>query len=168
MLCIYCMEREADSREHYLPRCLGGFLNFETLLDRICRVCNNEIGGLLEREFCRRSPEAILRSVNWIKGQPRGGLGKRPTRIYQPEKIGDRHIYMIGPDMDGRNILWQTGDRPGSVKEISQIVILDSNDDAVEHIPIPTEITTRAEFVEILFQGSKCNVCRQGACDCGA
>jgi hypothetical protein len=110
MLCIYCREREADAREHYLPQCLGRFQNFEPLLDRLCDTCNHEIGGALEREFCRRSPEAVLRSVHWIKGQQRGGQKKRPAHIYQPEKIGGRHMYMFGLDMDGRNVLWQTGE----------------------------------------------------------
>lgn len=151
MLCIYCKVREADAREHYLPQCLGRFENFEPLLDRLCNTCNHEIGGELEREFCRRSPEAVLRSIHWIKGQQRGGQNKRRARIYQPEKIGGRHMYMFGLDEDGRNILWQTGEQPGTVKEISQVVILDADDNAVEHIAIPTEITTGRELVEILF-----------------
>jgi len=153
MLCIYCKKCEADAREHYLPQCLGRFQNFEPLLDRLCNPCNHRIGGTLEREFCRRSPEAILRSAHWIKGQNRGGQRKRQAQIYQPEKIGGKHIYFFAPDPDsGRDILWQTGEHPGTVKEISQIVILDDDDHAVEHIPIPTGITTRHELVEVLFK----------------
>ena len=98
MLCIYCKERTADAREHYLPQCLGRFENFEPLLDRLCDGCNHEIGGELEREFCRRSPEAVVRSVNWIKGQRRGSQkNRKPARIYQPEKVGGRHLYMLAP-----------------------------------------------------------------------
>jgi hypothetical protein len=59
---------------------------------------------------------------------------------------------MFGLDMDGRNILWQVGEQPGTVKKISQVVILDAADNAVEHIAIPTEITTGRELVEILFK----------------
>jgi hypothetical protein len=61
-------------------------------------------------------------------------------------------MYMFGLDVDGHNILWQTGEKPGSVKEISQVIILDADDNAVEHIPIPSEITTGRELVEILFK----------------
>ena len=150
MLCIYCKEREADAREHYLPQCLGRFQNFEPLLNRLCQKCNEDISAL-EREFCRRSPEAIVRSVNWIKGQTRGSRKKRkPAHIYQPEKIGGRHLYMYGPDPEtGRNILWQTDTKPGAVKEISQFVLFDDQGEETHHIPIPTEIRTGRELVDL-------------------
>jgi len=151
MLCIYCKEREANAREHYLPQCLGRFQNFEPLLERVCKPCNNEIGGELEREFCRRSPEAIVRSVNWIKGQKRGSQkNRRPARIYQPEKVGGRHLYLFAPDPErGYDVLWQTDERPGTIKEISQLLILDVNGEPERHIPIPTDITTREELIEL-------------------
>jgi hypothetical protein len=150
MLCIYCMEREADAREHYLPQCLGRFQNFEPLLNRLCQKCNEGIGAL-EREFCRRSPEAVVRSVNWIKGQTRGSKRTRkPAHIYQPDKIGGRHLYMYGPDPEtGRDILWQTDTKPGAIKEISQFVLFDDQGEETHHIPIPTEIRTGRELVEL-------------------
>ena len=48
MLCIYCREREADAREHYLPQCLGRFWDFQPLLGTLCQQCNEGIGGTLE------------------------------------------------------------------------------------------------------------------------
>src|ERR1035437_2318316 len=152
VLCIYCHEREANAREHYLPQCLGRFRNFEPLLDRLCQKCNEDIGGSLDLEFCRRSPEAIARSLHWIKGQQHGSKRKRKrTHIYQPERIGGRHIYMYGPDPEtGRQILWQTDTQPGTIKEISQIVFFDADGDDTHHIPIPTEINTGRELVQIL------------------
>ncbi len=150
MLCIYCKEREADAREHYLPQCLGRFQNFEPLLYRLCQKCNEDISAL-EREFCRRSPEAVVRSMNWIKGQTRGSKRTRkPAHIYQPDKIGGRHVYMYGPDPEtGRDILWQTDTKPGAVKEISQCVFFDDQGEETRHIPIPTEIKTGHELVEL-------------------
>jgi hypothetical protein len=151
MLCIYCNEREADAREHYLPQCLGRFINFEPLLDRLCQSCNEEIGSALEREFCRRSPEAVIRSLHWIEGQHRGGKNKRPRQIYQPEKIGGKHLYLFAPDPDsGRTILWQMGPQPGTLKEVSQMVIRDGEDEDIKHIPIPTSITTGRQLVELM------------------
>ncbi len=151
MLCIYCKVHEADGREHYLPPCLGRFRNFEPLLDRLCQSCNEKIGQTLEREFCRKSPEAVLRSIHWIKGQRRAGRKNRQARIYQPEKIGGKHIHFFAPDPEtGQNILWQTDKNPGTVKEISQLVIVDDEGEATQHIPIPIEITTGHEFAELL------------------
>jgi len=150
MLCIYCKEREADAREHYLPQCLGRFQDFEPLLGRVCQQCNEGIGGTLEREFCRRSPEAVLRSVHWIKGQHRGGRKKRRAHIYQPEKLGGPHLYFFAPDPEtGRIILWQTDKKPGTVKEISQLLVLDDDGEIAQYIPIPVEITTGRELVGI-------------------
>src|SRR4051794_188459 len=136
MLCIYCKEREANACEHYLPQCLGRFQNFEPLYDRLCQVCNEDIGGALEREFCRRSPEAIARSVHWIKGRSHGSKKKRkPAHVYQPEKIGGRHVYMYGADPEtGRDILWQTDGQPGTIKEISQIIIFNDEGDDTHQI----------------------------------
>jgi hypothetical protein len=150
MLCIYCEEHEADAREHYLPQCLERFQDFEPLLNRICQRCNEHISAL-EREFCRRSPEAVVRSVNWIKGQRRGSTSTRkPTHIFQPEKIGGRHLYMYAPDPEtGRIILWQTDARPGAVKEISQFVLFDDQGEETHHIPIPTEVKTGGELLEL-------------------
>src|SRR5579883_1771439 len=151
MLCIYCNERQADAREHYLPQCLGRFQNFEPLLDRLCSDCNHGIGGELEREFCRRSPEAAIRSVSWIKGQTRGSKkNRKPARIYQPEKIAGKHLYLLAPDPDtGHHILWETGESPGTIREISQVVILDASDEPTQYIPIPVEITTKEGLVEL-------------------
>lgn len=153
MLCIYCKEREADGREHYLPQCLGRFQNFEPLCDRLCQKCNQDIGGSLDREFCRRSPEALVRSMHWIKGQTRGSKkNRKPAHIYQPEKIGGRHLYMYGPDPEsGRDILWQTDPaKPGAVKEISQIILFDEQGEETHYIPIPNEIRTGRELVDLL------------------
>lgn len=91
--------------------------------------------------------------MHWIKGQRRGGQKKRPAHIYLPEKIGGKHLYSLGLDRDsGIDILWQTDEQPGTIEEISQIIILDADDNAVEHIPIPAEITTGREMVEVLFK----------------
>jgi hypothetical protein len=131
MLCIYCNERDADAREHCLPECLGRFENFEPLLARICQQCNEGIGGALEREFCRKGPEAVLRSTHWIKGQQRGGRKKRKAHIYQPERIGGQHLYFFAPDPEtGLSILWQTDQKPRTVKETSQLVIFDDEGEA--------------------------------------
>ena len=151
MLCIYCKERESDAREHYLPQCLGRFQNFEPLLNRLCQKCNEDISAL-EREFCRRSPEAIVRSANWIRGQRRGSKRTpKPANIYQPEKIRGRHLYMYGPDPEtGRDILWQTDtNKPGAIKEISQFVLFDNQGEQTHHIPIPTEIRTGRELMDL-------------------
>jgi hypothetical protein len=143
---IYCGQHAADAREHYLPQCRGRFHNFEPLLGKLCQECNEGIGGTLEREFCRRSPEAVLRSVHWIKGQHK----RRQGHSYQPEKIGGQHLYFFAPDPEtGQSILWQTDKEPRTVKERSQLVICDDAGEVTQHIPIPAEMTTGRDLVEL-------------------
>jgi hypothetical protein len=156
MLCIYCKEREADAREHYLPQCLGRFQNFEPLLDRICQQCNQELGAEIEREFARQSPEAIARSINWIKGQRRGGQHKRvPVSVYQPERIGAEHLYLFASDPEtGHTILWQTDKQPGTIKELSQFVVLDADEKPIKHIPVPAAITSGRDLFELFKEHS--------------
>jgi hypothetical protein len=91
-----------------------------------------------------------FRSMHWIKGQARGSKKNwKPAHIYQPEKIGGRHLYMYATDREnGRDILWQTDPAsPGAVKEISQIILFDEQGEETHYIPIPTEIRTGRELV---------------------
>ena len=87
--CIYCHDKEALSGEHYLPACLGKFLNFRLLRDKLCSDCNRKLGQL-EEQFCRCGPEAFFRIVVGVKGRKhhntvnpfyRGSAGAKPIMI---------------------------------------------------------------------------------------
>ena len=147
MLCIYCRERQADAREHPLPQSLGGFLNYETLRDRICQPCGEEISKV-EQEFARLSPEAVLRSTKWVK---RGGRKPRGHRSsFEPHKIGGKHLWCCARDPEsGYVLLWQPDTKPGSVKPLSQFVILDEGRRQIGLVPIPTGIHTGPELAKL-------------------
>ncbi len=147
MLCIYCRERQADAREHPLPQSLGGFLNYEPLRDRICQPCNEEISKV-EQEFAQLSPEAVLRSTKWVK---RGGRKPRQDRSYfEPQKIGGKHLGFYARDPEsGYVLLWQPDTIPGSVKPLSQFVILDEGHSQIGFVPIPTGIHTGRELAKL-------------------
>ena len=152
MLCIYCRERQADAREHPLPQSLGGFLNYEPLRDRICQPCNEEIGKV-EQEFARLSPEAVMRSTKWVK---RGGRKPRKHRSsFEPQKIGGKHLWFHARDPEsGYVLLWQPDTIPGSVKPLSQFVILDEGHNQIGLVPVPTDIHTGRELVK-LFEANE-------------
>jgi len=147
MLCIYCHERQADGREHALPESLGGFLNYEPLRDRICQPCNEEISKV-EQEFARLSPEAVLRSTKWVK---RGGRKRRGRQsAFEPQKIGGKHLSFYARDPEsGHVLLWQPDTIPGSVKPLSQFVILDEGRRQIGLVPIPTGINTGRELAKL-------------------
>jgi hypothetical protein len=82
--CIYCGKEEANSREDYLPRCLGSFRNFGKLENKLCRKCNGAIGKI-EEQFCRCGPEAFFRIVKGIKGRK---YHKKPSPFYRGSSGG--------------------------------------------------------------------------------
>lgn len=87
--CIYCKNKEADAREHYLPACLGEFLNYELLYNRLCNDCNNEIGKL-DEQFCRCGPESFIRRIKGIKGRKKH---KKVNPFYR-KSSGGKYIEM--------------------------------------------------------------------------
>jgi hypothetical protein len=87
--CIYCGREGQLSGEHYLPRCLGNFRGYEQLKDRICNRCNNDF-SVLDEQFCRSGPEAIIRERFNVRGYKhhkrkspfqRGSAGARPLEF---------------------------------------------------------------------------------------
>jgi hypothetical protein len=153
MLCIYCQESDANAREHYLPRSLGGFEKFVPLLDRLCQKCNEEIGSKAELAFARQSPQGILRNLQLVKRSR--GKRTRSQSVYSPKFIGDEHFSLSATDPEtGLELLWQLDEGPGTIGEISQLVIFDANGEVAHHIPIPTAITTGKELFN-LFQQHK-------------
>jgi hypothetical protein len=87
--CLYC-DNPADSVEHPLPAAFGEFENAPVLEDRICRQCNNTRLGLLDEQFARCGPEAVMRRFHGIKGRDsheavnphyRGSAGGRRLRM---------------------------------------------------------------------------------------
>ncbi len=67
-LCLYC-DCEPASIEHPLPAALGEFLNSPLLENRICGACNAKRIGLLDEQFSRCGPEALLRTQLGIVGR---------------------------------------------------------------------------------------------------
>ena len=64
MTCIYCLrvseETEFD-REHVIPAAFGRFERNLTLLNLVCRQCNQQLGNTLDRILARGSPEGLHR-----------------------------------------------------------------------------------------------------------
>ncbi len=147
MLCIYCSERQADAREHPLRQSLGGFLNYEPLLDRLCQPCNEEI-SIVETEFARLSSEAVLRSTKWVKRGGRKPRGRASSFV--PQTIGGKHLLFHARDPEsGYDLLWQPDTIPGSIKPLSQFVILDEERRQIGLVPVPVGIHTGRELAKL-------------------
>lgn len=141
--CIYCGNDEPQSREHFLPRCLGNFRAYETLNDRICKVCNNGFSHL-EEQFCRSSPEAFFREMLGIKGRKshitispfhRGSAGAPP--LVMKGKLP-------GEDFD---ILWELNKGTKTVDYMRQMVLFTEGGD-IHIIPISVDMKEPAQLRE--------------------
>ena len=84
--CIYCNSDGSFSEEHALSRSLGEFRDSPMLINRVCAICNENIGKL-EEQFGRSGPEAFFRRYLNIQGRDthvkvnpfqRGSAGAKP------------------------------------------------------------------------------------------
>jgi hypothetical protein len=133
--CIYCGEEKPFSSEHYLPECLAKFKGMETLDDRICRECNNQIGREVEDQFCRAGEVGFLRYGLGIEGKKRreevnpfrrGSSGSSPLKMKGkiPGTDEEVHLQLVKGSRDGRTV---------SVDYLSQL-ILTSESGEIHHL----------------------------------
>ena len=89
-----------------------------------------------------------MRSTKWVK---RGGRKPRGHRSsFQPQRIGGKHLWFQARDPEsGYVLLWQPDTIPGSVKPLSQFVILDEGHRQIGLVPIPTGINTGRELAKL-------------------
>ncbi len=70
-ICIYCLKEKGNSnfnREHVLPESFGTFTNNLTLLETVCKDCNQYFGDELELFLGRDTFEGMQRYLHGIKG----------------------------------------------------------------------------------------------------
>jgi hypothetical protein len=68
--CIYCLELKPSSqfnKEHVLQDAYGQYLNALTLINKICKNCNDTFGNGIDRELARNSIEGERRFTQNIK-----------------------------------------------------------------------------------------------------
>ncbi len=89
--CIYCDKPYDKDTEHVFPHGLGGEKVF---LNCVCQKCNSKFGGILERELFQKSPIALSRSIESIKGYNKNkAFFKAPILLTFDEK--NRIVYEI-------------------------------------------------------------------------
>lgn len=76
LLCIYCDGPGPFSDEHIISAGLGADDSRFLLVDMVCRRCNTDVFGNLEREVLRSSPIGFARAFMQPQGRDRG---KRTT-----------------------------------------------------------------------------------------
>jgi len=140
----FCPGTEAASQEHYLPRGLGNFEQYEGLNNKICASCNEKLGRL-DESFLRNSPEAFFREVV-------GRFGRKKHRnksvFYEPT-FGTPPICILGrqPEAD-YDVLWEVV-QGTEAKQMRQIIMKDP-DEIYHPVYIQENVKTPKQFEEVL------------------
>lgn len=120
--CIYCGWEGKLSGEHYLPKCLGTFRGYEQLWDRICIDCNNKF-SVLDEQFCRSGPEAILRERFNVKGYKHHSY----QSPFQRGSAGARPLELGGMDEEGTLVDFYYHRQTGVARRKRQIIFFETN-----------------------------------------
>jgi hypothetical protein len=133
-ICLYC-DSPANSVEHPLPAAFGEFNNAPVLEDRICRQCNNARLGLLDEQFARCGPEAVMRRFHGIKGRD----SHEAVNPHYRGSAGGRRLRMTGYDSAmGMEVELEIV-RKGEVRQSCQMVVIDTEGRA-HHLPITRDL----------------------------
>lgn len=124
--CIYCNAGGPFSEEHPLPACLGEFLDAPLITDRVCEFCNREIGKA-EEQFCRSGPEAFFRQYYGVEGRK----SREKVNPFERGSAGAPPIDFLALHLGlGVEILWEFNPGEKTVREVRQVVIIDTNGDS--------------------------------------
>lgn len=134
--CIYC-NREAHSVEHPLPAALGSFDNTPTLLDRICKECNEHAIGVLDEQFIRCGPAALLRKRFGIEGRRHHG---QVNPFYRGSAGGNR-IKLYGWDEACKSEVLLELMGGNEARQLTQLIIY-NRDGTQNHIPLTSKMTS--------------------------
>lgn len=70
--CIYCLELKPSSqfnKEHVLQDAYGQYINALTLINKICKNCNDAFGNGIDRDLVRNTIEGERRFTQNIKSE---------------------------------------------------------------------------------------------------
>ncbi len=129
MQCLYC-PAPGVSLEHVLPAALGQFKSAPNLPDRICHRCNNTRLGLLDEQFARCGPEALLRRFYGIEGRAQHD----PVNIFERGSAGGHRVDLRSMDTAlGVEVALEIED--GQVRQMRHIVFVEKSG-KTHHLPI--------------------------------
>jgi hypothetical protein len=139
MQCIYCKDAIDDNNssvEHVFPRSFG--CPDTWTIDCVCRKCNNELGGTIERRLAGDSMEGLWRL------QRLGSRSKKPIkqerikiRVSDEERYGEFKGIILYADFSQVNSLYMPA-QVVTIKESGQRehdLIEDMSDDDIRNIP---------------------------------
>jgi hypothetical protein len=132
--CIYC-SKPAGSLEHVVPAAFGEFEGAPNLQNYLCEDCNRTL-GLLDEQLSRCSPEALVRSLQGIKGRKahdkinpfaRGSAGGNRIKVTSFDKEAGIEV-----NLELVN---------GEARQLCEILIIDSETHEVKHLPLRENMT---------------------------
>lgn len=136
--CLYC-DQVPRSEEHPLPAALGEFRDGPTLVNRICKVCNERRIGLLDEQFVRCGPVAVLRKRFEIQGRQHHD---KVNPFYRGSAGGHRVKFLAWDQSFQCDVLMElVGGNQGL--QLTQL-ILRGQSGPHRHIPLTASMTPKA------------------------
>lgn len=146
--CIYCGSAGPFDPEHALPQSLGKFKGLPELTDRVCKKCNNDIGGGPERQFARASPQAVFRAILGIGGNRKN----EKINPFMKGSSGGRAIDLEATDPNtGIPLLFAIEDMQAKPQLVAleQLVVMDAAGKKI-HIRLTPDISTEETLLAVV------------------
>lgn len=133
--CLYCVLLPR-SEEHPLPAALGEFKGGPTLLNRLCKQCNERRIGILDEQFVRCGPTAVLRKRFDIEGRRHHD---KVNSFYRGSAGGQRVKFLAWDDALQCELLIElTGGKQG--RQLTQMILRGASG-STHHIPLTSSMT---------------------------
>lgn len=127
--CIYC-PAPADSLEHPLSAAFGEFRDAPFLEGRICTPCNSKRLGVLDEQFARCGPEALLRRFYGVQGR----ATHAGVNVFERGSAGGRRLDLSAMDKAlGLEVALEIEN--GVARQMRQIVFVEKSG-KTHHLPI--------------------------------
>lgn len=147
--CLYC-DQIPKSEEHALPAALGEFRDGPTLLDRLCKQCNERHIGVLDEQLVRCGPIAVLRKRFDVQGRTHHD---KVNPFYRGSAGGQRVKFLAWDDAFQCEVLIElTGGERG--RQLTQL-ILRGTSGPHQHIPLTSSMSPqflREQIVALRLQ----------------
>jgi len=162
--CIYCDKSYDNDSEHVFPHGLGGEKVF---VDFVCTNCNSKFSGL-ESELYQKSPVAITRSIEGIKGYKKNNGNKAFLKapilltydednkiVYEISQHDDMKIILKPQIIDINGKYYLEGSNQKNVTQLAQKLKDWKNNSFTAITKLPSETDKTYNYIKFSFKSDK-------------
>lgn len=162
--CIYCNKPYDKDSEHVFPHGLGGE---KLYVDFVCKKCNSKFSGL-ESELYQKSPVALTRSVEGIKGYKKNNGNKAFLKapilltydednkiVYEISQHDEMKIILKSQIIDINGKYYLERDNEKNVTQLAQKLKNWKNNSFAAITRLPSEHDKTYDYIKFSFKTDK-------------